>query len=803
MLVSYKWLNDYVDLDGISPEELADRITNSGIEVEHLSYPGKGLKGIVVGRILSCEPHPESDHLKLCRVDIGTETVQIVCGAPNVAAGQKVPVAKAGAQIGGDVQIGKTEFRGEESDGMICALSELGIDEALAPHAEGIFVFDEDVPTGADALPYLNLDDAILDLDILVNSAHCMNMIGVAHEVAAILDRPLHISKPDPHETGKAAADKISVTVETDDLVPYYGARLMEGITVGPSPCWMQLRLIASGVRPINNVVDIANYVMIEYGQPLHTFDLDAFGSDHVLVRLARQNEIMQTLDSQKRKLTPNDIVITNGKKAEAVAGVMGGESSEVTSSTKKVLLEAAVFDPMSIRKTAQRLQMRTDASSRYEKGVDRNRVTLAADRAAELLTHYASAHVLKGIVEQGARTVPETVITMRWQKINDVLGTSLSPGLIEGILKRLGFGIETEGEIIHVTVPTRRFDVSIPEDLIEEVGRLYGYNRIPATLPEGSSVHAGLTGYQKLCRRTEQFMENAGFYQAFTYSLTTAEHASAFSINHSEAQPVKVIWPMSEEHAVLRQSIVPQLLDVVKYHLNRQMHDVALYEMGKVFLPKPGQARPDEEEHLAGAITGTVSEKSWEDDAQSADFFTAKGVVESLFDSLALSESVTFKPVKRPGMHPGQTADILLDQKVIGYVGAIHPEVQKDLGIRATYVFEIAIEQILRREQPEITYSGLPRFPSVSRDIALVMKRSVPAADLYRVIRENGGPLLQSIRLFDIYEGSHVAEDEKSMAFSLVYYDPERTLTDDEVNKVHGKIIDAVAKECGAELRG
>lgn len=803
MLVSYKWLKDYVDLEGITPEELADKITNAGIEVEHLTYPGAGLKGIVVGQILSCTPHPDSDHLHLCQVDTGHETVQIVCGAPNVAAGQKAPVALPGAQIGGGIKIERTEFRGEESNGMICALSELGIDESLAPRADGIYVFDEDVPTGADALPYLNLDDAILDLDILVNSAHCMNMIGAAYEVAAILDRPLHIKKPDPHETAMLAADRISVTVEAADKVPYYGARLIENIHVAPSPRWIQLRLIAAGVRPINNVVDIANYVMIEYGQPLHTFDFDAFGSDHVQVRFAGRDETIQTLDGQERKLTPEDIVITNGRKAEAVAGVMGGESSEVTATTNRILLEAAVFDPMSIRKTALHLQMRTDASSRFEKGIDRNRVTAAADRAAELLTSYASAHVLKGIVEQGHRSVPETIITMPWRKINAVLGTDLSLAAIKGMLVRLGFSIRIDGETIHVRVPARRFDVSIPEDLVEEVGRIYGYNQIPATLPEGSSVHAGLTSYQKLRRRTEQLMESAGLSQAYTYSLTTKEHAGTYSIRQLPEEPVKVIWPMSEEHAVLRQSIVPQLIDVVKYHLNRQMADVALYEIGKVFLPKSGTARPDEEEHLAGILTGALTERGWEGENAPADFFTAKGIVESLFDSLALSDRIEYHSVKRAGLHPGQTADILLDGKVVGYVGAIHPQVQKTLDLNPTYTFELAIEPILRDGQPEIVYTGLPRFPSTTRDIALVVKRSVPASVLYRVIRENGAPLLRSVRLFDIYEGNHVAADEKSMAFSLVYFDPERTLTDDEVNQVHEKIIRACAEQCGAELRG
>lgn len=803
MLVSYKWLQDYVDLDGVTPEELADRITNTGIEVEHLTYPGKGLSGIVIGKVLSCEPHPKSDHLHLCRVDLGKETVQIVCGAPNVAAGQKVPVATGGARIGGNVKIRQSRFRGEESDGMICALDELGVNKELVPkeYADGIYVFDDDVPVGADALPYLNLDDAILDLDILINSAHCMNMIGVAHEAAAIFDRPLHIQRPNPSESDQAAADRISLSVEAAQKVPYYGARLIENIELAPSPRWMQLRLMAAGIRPISNVVDVSNYVMLEYGQPLHTFDFDAFGSNRVLVRFAGRNETIQTLDGQERALTPEDIVITNGKQAAAVAGVMGGESSEVTPSTETVLMESAVFDPISIRKTAARLQMRTDASSRYEKGLDRNRVAPASDRAAELLAKYAHARVLKGIVEQGDRTVPETVITMPWEKINQVLGADLSFDVIKKTLERLGFTVENQGDTIHVRVPSRRFDVTIPEDLVEEVGRIYGYNHIPATLPEGSAIHAGLTPYQKLRRRTERLMESAGLFQAYTYSLTTDAHASAYIVRPTSETAARVVWPMSEEHAALRQSIVPQLIDVVKYHLNRQMPDVALYEIGKVFIPKPGDPRPGEEEHLAGAVIGRSAERNWEGEPRPVDFYTVKGILETLFEALAVSERIDYRPARREELHPGQTAEIFLDGKVIGYVGALHPRAQKDAGLNETFVFEVAIESLLRAHEPEIVYKNLPRFPSITRDIALVVDRSVSAADLERIIRETGGPLLASVRLFDVYEGTHVAKNEKSLAFSLVYLDPERTLTDDEVNAAYSRIIDACSR-VGARLR-
>lgn len=805
MLVSYNWLKEYVDLDGVTPEELADKITNGGIEVEHLTRPGAGLAGIVVGKVETCEAHPRSEKLRICRVDLGSRAVQIVCGAPNVAAGQRVPVATVGATIAGGVKIGEAEFRGERSEGMICALSELGIDRDLVPkeYADGIYVFDEDAPVGADALPLLNLDDAILDLDILVSSAHCMNMIGVAHEVAAVLNRPLHIPEPVVPEAGVAAADRVRVRVGIPEKVPYYGARVIEDVEVAASPRLIQLRLMACGVRPISNVVDISNYVMLEYGQPLHTFDFDAFGSDRILVRSAQEGEKMTTLDGQERALTAEDLVITNGTSPAAVAGVMGGESSEVTAATKRVLLEAAVFDPISIRRTAARLQMRTDASSRYEKGLDRNRVAKAADRAAELLAKYAGGRVLKGIVEQGRRTVDETVITMPWMKINQVLGAAFKPESIRKILERLGFTVRLEAETMHVMVPSRRFDVSIPEDLVEEVGRIYGYNHLPATLPEGTSVHASLTPYQKIRRRTERLMEDCGLDQAYTYSLTTGEKAESFVVESFAGETVKVDWPMSEEHAALRRSIVPQLIDVVRYHLNRQMPDVGLYEIGKVFVPKNDSPRPDEVEHLAGIVTGSLSGKNWKGESQKTDFYRLKGVLENLFDMLAVTDRVRFKAAGRTGMHPGQTADILLDGRVIGYVGALHPQLQKKYELSETFVFEIVIEPLLRGTQPPISYRSPARFPSITRDVALVVKKSVPAADLERLIQEAGVPLLHSVTLFDVYEGERVGKDEKSLAFSIDYLDPQRTLTDEEADAVHERILEACRERYGARLRG
>ncbi|MBM7644768.1 phenylalanyl-tRNA synthetase beta chain [Scopulibacillus daqui] len=807
MLVSYNWLKDYVDLSGVSPEELADKITKAGIEVEHVHKLGEGIKDVVVGYVKSCSQHPNADKLNVCQVDLGSEEAQIVCGAPNVAAGQKVAVAKVGAVLPGNFKIKKAKLRGEVSEGMICSLEELGIDGKLVPkeYQNGIYVFGDDAVVGEDALPYLNLDDYVLELDILPNSAHCLNMIGVAYEVAAILNRSVNLPDPAVEEDQTLAEQKIKVSVEAADAAPYYGARVIENIRIEPSPRWMQNRLIAAGIRPINNIVDITNYVLLEYGQPLHAFDYDHLGSKQILVRYAQDNEQMTTLDDEERTLQSSDLVITNGKQPVALAGVMGGADSEIADETQTVLLEAAVFDALSVRRTSSRLQLRTDASQRYEKGIDRNRVVPAANRAAALMQSIAGAKVLKGIVEQGEREVAPHTIDMPWTKINDVLGTTLEADEIASLLQRLNFNANIAGEMLHVEVPPRRPDVTIPEDIVEEAGRIYGYDHVPATLPEGESTRGKLTSYQKKRRMVQRYFEGIGLYQAVTYSLTTKEKAQQLTIQaQSEDQLVELSMPMSEERSTLRMSIVPELLDVVRYHMNRQIPNLKLYEIGKVFTAKqkPLTDLPLETEHAAGALTGLENIQSWEGRQQPVDFYSVKGILEGLFEKLGVLDNVKFTPAERDLLHPGRTADISLNGSAIGYLGQLHPSVQKEKDLNDTYVFEINLQALLEENVPETTYRDLPRYPSVTRDIALVVDESVQAGDLHDIIREAGGSLLIDIKLFDVYQGEHLEEGKKSLAFSLQYLDPNKTLTDKEVNKVHENILNACQERAGAVLR-
>ncbi|WEG13927.1 phenylalanine--tRNA ligase subunit beta [Pullulanibacillus sp. KACC 23026] len=807
MQVSYNWLKDYVDLTDISPEKLADLITKAGIEVEHVHYLGEGIKGVVVGYVESCTLHPNADKLNVCQVNLGSETVQIICGAPNVAAGQTVAVARAGAVLPGHFKIKKAKLRGEESNGMICSLGELGVDQKLVPkeYANGIYVLDEEAIVGEDALPYLNLDDAVLELDILPNSAHCMNMIGVAYEVGAILDRPVHIPEPIVKESDVSAHEKIRVNVDAKDGVPFYSVRMIEGVKIGPSPRWLQNRLIACGIRPISNVVDITNYVMLEYGQPLHAFDFRDFGTDEVVVRKAQPNEKMVTLDDQERDLEEYDLLITNGERPMGLAGVMGGANSEVKPNTETILLESAIFDSRTIRKTSTRLQLRTDASSRYEKGIDRNRAVPAANRAAELMSLYANGTVLKGVVHEGDVEVPPTRIELPVQKINQVLGTDLETDVIVSVLKRLGFGVTLNGELLSVEVPARRPDVIIPEDLVEEVGRIYGYDHVPATLPKGTSAEAGLNPYQVKRRQVERYMTGAGLSQAVTYSLTSEERLEMIAPLKGEGvAAVRLAMPMSEDRNVLRKSLLPELLQAVTYHLNRQMPNVFLYEMGHVFIKNEGEANlPDEREYLSGALTGIWEQGGWQGPSQKVDFYVAKGVLDGLFERLGVASQIAYQPTEHKGLHPGRTASILLGETAIGIIGQVHPELQSEWDLNDTVVYECDLTALLEAELEPLTFVSLPRYPSITRDIALVVEESVQAGVLRETILNAGGDLLKEATLFDLYKGEHLEPGKKSLAYSLRYYNPEKTLTDEEVTAVHEKVLQAVYQAFGATLRG
>lgn len=804
MLVSYKWLQDYVDLSGITAKELAEKITKSGIEVEGVEVLNEGIKGVVVGYVLEREQHPNADKLNKCLVDIGAgEPVQIICGAPNVDKGQKVAVATVGAKLPGGVKIKRAKLRGEVSNGMICSLQELGMEGKIVPkeYAEGIFVFPQDAEVGTDAIALLNRNDEILELSLTPNRADCLSMLGIAYEVAAILGREVKLPETKLEPVAEKASDYVKVVVEAPEDNPLYVAKIIKNVKIGPSPLWMQTRLMNAGIRPHNNVVDITNYILLEYGQPLHAFDYDRLGSKEILVRRAKEGEKFTTLDDVERILTADHLVITNGTEPVALAGVMGGANSEVTSDTTTVLLEAALFNSLTVRKASKDHGLRSEASARFEKGVDPNRVRAAGDRAAYLMAKYAGGEVLAGAAEADTLTIEPAVIPITLEKINRVLGTDLDMNQVKEIFARLQFEASVDGDTITVTAPTRRGDIKIEEDLIEEVARLYGYDNIPKTLPVGSSTPGKLTAYQKKRRVVRQYLEGAGLYQAVTYSLTSEEKAAQYALEKREA--IHLAMPMSEDRSVLRLSILPQLLEVVKYNGARQNDSLAVYETGNVFLANGSDALPDEREHLAAAITGLWTNHSWQGEKKPVDFFVLKGILEGLFAKLGLTDKVEYVQAQVDGLHPGRTAEILLNSERIGFVGQVHPSVQKALDLKDTYVFELSLKAVLEEETDDLQYVPIPRFPSITRDIALVANKETVSDTLKKIILEAGAPLLKEANVFDLYEGDKMEEGKKSIAFSLKYADPERTLTDEEVTKVHEQVLAALKEQAGAVLRG
>ncbi|MGE7921717.1 phenylalanine--tRNA ligase subunit beta [Viridibacillus arvi] len=801
MLVSLKWLEQYVDLQGLEPAVLAEKITRSGIEVDGVANLAEGMKKLMVGEVKEKVKHPEADKLNICQVDFGEEELsQIVCGAPNVAVGQKVIVARPGAHLPGG-KIKKAKLRGEVSNGMICSLQELGIEGKLVPKAysEGIFVLPAETPVGADPLEVLGLYDTVLELGLTPNRSDAMSMLGVAYEVGAILSEDVKLPELDYTESAEKASDYLKLRVDAPVENPMYVAKVVKNVKVAESPLWLQQRLMAAGVRPHNNVVDVTNYILMEYGQPLHAFDYDRLGTGEIVVRLANEGEKITTLDDKERTLNANNLVITNGKEPVAVAGVMGALNSEVHDGTTTVVIESAYFEGLSVRYTSKDLGLRSDASARFEKGLDPNRVIPAAERAAKLLAELAGGEVLAGSVmfDELDKTPSKVIVSPDF--INARLGMKISLDDMESILKRLKFDVETANGMLYVDAPTRRQDIKIEEDIVEEIARIYGYDEIPTTLPVSETTPGGLTPYQAKRRIVRAYLEGAGLHQAITYSLTSDALSQKFAL---ETAPVtKLLMPMSEERSTLRQSLIPHLVEAASYNVARQADVVALYEVDSVFLGLTEENLPHEEEHVAAVITGKWLDHAWQGEHKQVDFFVLKGIVEGLFDRLGLTDAVTFERATVDGLHPGRTANVLLNGSRIGLIAQLHPTEQKANGLKETYVMEMNLAAILEASTEALVYVPVPRFPSMSRDIALVVDRSVAAADLETIIRQAGGTLLKDVRVFDLYEGDKMEEGKKSVAFSLQYFEPERTLTDEEVVAAHDEVLKALA-EANAQIR-
>ncbi|MEJ8778602.1 phenylalanine--tRNA ligase subunit beta [Pseudogracilibacillus sp. ICA-222130] len=807
MLVSINWLNKYVNTGEQTAEQLAEKITKSGIEVDGIEYViNEKSENVVVGYVKECEQHPDADKLRLCQVDVGEETLQIICGAPNVAQGQKVVVAKPGAVLPGNFKIKKVKLRGIESNGMICSLKELSVGDRFIPeqYAEGIVVLPEDTVVGEPVDALLNLDDAILEFDLTPNRADALSMIGVAYEVAAILDEEVNVPNPEVATTEENVADYISVSSEDPDLCPYYGAFIVRDVEIAPSPLWMQHALLAAGIRPINNVVDITNYVLMEYGQPLHAFDYDLLGSKEIVVRRAKDGEQIVTLDDQTRTLTNENLLITNGEKGIAMAGVMGGANTEVNKDTKNVLIEAAYFDALTVRKAVHETGLRSDASTRFEKGVDPARVREAGLRACELLVQYANGKLVDDVAEFNELTIEEATIDMNADEVNRRLGTNISIEEMKDILRKLRFDYKVDGTNFVVTIPTRRGDITLFEDMLEEVARIYGYDHLPFTLPANASKPGGLTTKQLLKRNIKKYLQSVGLYEAMTYSLVDKKATEILTSPElsSNLVPIPLSMPMSEDHQYLRISLLPELLNRLTYNVARKQANVALYEVGSIFLSEEAEItkQPTEALRVAGAITGKWHEHKWQQELKQVDFYVVKGIVEGLFHYVSID--VTYEQAKVEGMHPGRCAIVKADGETIGFIGQVHPKIAKEKDLKETYVFDLNLDYILAKDRGELVYTTVPKYPSILRDVAFVVKRDVHAGDMEAAIVKAGGPLVKKVEAFDVYTGENVAEDEKSIAFNIHYEDHEKTLTDEEVEASFENIVTTMSEQFEATIR-
>ncbi|MDT2011449.1 phenylalanine--tRNA ligase subunit beta [Carnobacterium divergens] len=801
MNVSYKWLNEYLDLNAnkeITPEKLADRMSRTGIEVEDVFKGETGLKKIVVGHTLSVVDHPDSDHLHICQVDIGEEEpTQIVCGAPNIAKDQKIIVALPGARITGNAKIKKGKIRGEVSNGMVCSLSELGFSEKVVPkkYADGIYVLPAEAVAGEEVFPYLAMDDAILELSITPNRADALSMRGVAYEVGAIYDqKPTFKEVVLTEDSSVKAADYIQVEVENSVDVPSYNMRIIKDVKIAESPLWMQTKLMNAGIRPINNVVDITNYILLEYGQPLHAFDYDRLGSKEILVRRGKQGEVLVTLDGEERKLSEENIVVTNGEIPVALAGVMGGLDSEIQEDTVTVALESALFESTTIRRTAKEFNLRSEGSARFEKGINTSTILTACDRAAQLMVELAGGTIVSGVVSKNVLKPMDSSLNITLDRINGSLGTAISSEEVVAIFERLGFGVTHSEGLFDVTIPPRRWDISIEADLIEEVARIYGYDNLPSTLPISEATPGMLNENQRLVRHTRRYLEGAGLSQAISYVLTTPTKASQFMMRESEATMLDM--PMTEERSTLRMNLLSGLLDDVRYNKARKNQDVALYEIGRVFYKVAGKVLPLEEEHVAGVMTGLEVTSDWQQSGKAVDFFTVKGVLEGLLAMYGFTGSISYQKAETlDGMHPGRTALILLDGEEIGYLGQIHPLRAKEYDLKETYGFEINLQKVMDAPKAPTIYQTIPKYPGMTRDMALLVDETVDNQELTTLIKAKGGKYLQDVQLFDVYNGEKIEAGKKSMAYKLIYLNPEATLVEEEVTLAFEKVTNALVE--------
>lgn len=788
MKLSTNFLKDYVDI-GVDVKTLAEDMTRVGNEYD---FAGKFIDAtnLVVGKILECEEHPDSDHLHVCQVDVGKEVLQIVCGAPNARKGIKVIVALPGAELPGDFIIKRGIIRGVESNGMMCSLAELGLESKFLTQAdkEGIHELPDTATVGEDPIKFMKMDDGVIDFELTANRGDLLSILGMAYEVGAIYNKPVKTIDLSHNETGYNITHSFKVDVQTDNCSLFL-AKKVENVTVKESPTFIKNRLMASGIRPINNVVDISNYVMLEVGQPLHFYDADRLGNK-IIVRMAENGEKLTTLDEIERTLDENDIVIANEDGSIGLAGVMGGLTTEVENYTKNIIIESAIFDGVKVRKTSKKI-VRSEASNRFEKGLDPNRTYMAVERACHLLEKYADATIISGICVYDRTDKQDKEVFVTVDNINDVLGTNLSEDDVIDVFKRLKFTGYAEDGDIRVLVPRRRLDISIKEDLIEEVGRIYGVDNIKGKLPI-LPMKAG--SYDRTTREIRNKMVSLGLNETLTYVLVGEDEARKYS--NDSFENLKLLDPLTEERNTLRYSLIPSMIKTYEYNKARNIKDVSIFEIGKGFFKKGEQY--GENSKLCVLMTGEYYLGLG--NRQNVDFYIIKGIAEEILDYLGYGNRYSFVHLMNPiaEFHPGQSAEISVNNDIVGVVAKLHPEITKD----DVYVLEINLDKLLAKRTGKMKYKEISKFPSIKKDLAFVMDKKIESKTVETVIRKAAGNLLSNIEVFDVYTGENVGENEKSIAYSLTFMDVKKTLTEEEVTVVFDKIIKEVESKCEAKLR-
>ena len=797
MNVTLNWLKTYIDYE-FSPSELADRLTMLGIEVEAVKQLGTGLDGVVVGRVDAVRPHPDADKLVLCQVDVGgTEPLQIVCGAPNVREGMFAPVATIGARLPIGLTIKRAKLRGEVSQGMLCSEKELGLSEDAA----GLMELSTDISPGTSLVTALELDDIMFELEITPNRPDCLSLIGVAREIRAETGNPLKLPDVVLNESETDIRDLTSVTIDAPDLCPRYAARVIQGVKVSESPAWLQRRLESVGIGVINNIVDVTNFVLMEYGQPLHAFDYHKLAENRIVVRRATDGEALTTLDEVERELTADMLVIADAEKPVALAGIMGGYDSEITETTCDVLLESAYFNPSSIRATAKAFGMSTEASYRFERGADPGAVLAALDRAAQLIAELAGGTVCKDIVDVYPGQQPLTQIQLRPDRVNFILGTELETAEMKEILSRLGFDVEASGSAYRIIVPTFRSDITREIDLIEEIARVYGYDNIPTTLPKGDIPVPAPDPKVEVRRRIKHFLLAAGMMEAVNYSFCDPRcfEKIRLALDNPLRDAVPLRNPLSPEMSLLRTTLIPGMLGNAQHNRNHRINAIALFEIGGVFVRDGGQKEP---ERIAGILAGQVGDGIYGNPYRNPDFFDIKGLVEGMLEVCGIAE-YTLQKTDVPTFHPGRNAEVLLGDTRVGTFGEAHPEVLEnyDLPYKA-YLFEFDLEALVDAAVFAKRFEPISVYPKVERDLAIVVDKGLLSDMPTELIYTTGGEWVESVRLFDVYEGEQVPEGKKSLAYTIVYHSATETLTDKAVNALHDQVVKHLHQELGAELR-